>query len=56
MIEENDSDTLEILIAGNQRFSSGNPIHPHQSETRRLEVTKGQHPQSRKRTTNQGTY
>lgn len=39
-----ESDTLKILIAGNKRFASGNPIHPHQSKKHRITVAKDQRP------------
>ena len=35
---------INKLKIGNERFASGNPIHPHQSEKRRLEVAEGQKP------------
>lgn len=40
-------DYNKILIklkTGNERFATGNPIHPHQSKKRRLEVVEGQNP------------
>jgi carbonic anhydrase len=35
---------LEQLLAGNRRFVSGRPKHPHQSPARIREVAAGQHP------------
>jgi carbonic anhydrase len=40
----NVDEALQQLIAGNQRYVNGSPIHPNQTETRRLEVAKGQKP------------
>jgi carbonic anhydrase len=36
--------SLERLMAGNKRFVSGHPLHPHDSTGRRGELTAGQHP------------
>ena len=38
------NEVINKLKMGNERFASGNPIHPHQSEKRRLEVAEGQNP------------
>ena len=38
------SDALNRLMAGNQRFTEGAPIHPNQSAERQAEVAQGQHP------------
>ncbi len=35
---------LHELLAGNERFASGKPIHPDQDIHRRLELVSGQHP------------
>lgn len=35
---------LQQLIAGNQRYASGHPLHPRQDTDRRTEVATGQHP------------
>jgi carbonic anhydrase len=35
---------LERLMAGNQRYVSGQATHPHQAAERRAEVSRGQHP------------
>jgi carbonic anhydrase len=35
---------LDILKAGNQRFVSGHPVHPHETLARIRELKKGQHP------------
>ena len=35
---------LQQLIAGNDRYASGHPLHPHQDIDRRTEVAAGQHP------------
>jgi len=35
---------LQQLIAGNERYASGHPLHPHQDVDRRTEVASGQHP------------
>ncbi len=36
--------TLELLLAGNRRFTSGKSEHPHQTTLRRSELAKGQAP------------
>jgi len=38
------ADALNRLMAGNQRFVQGSPIHPNQSAERQAEVAEGQHP------------
>jgi carbonic anhydrase len=38
------ADPLQRLVAGNARFVSGEPVHPHQSSARRAELTTGQKP------------
>jgi carbonic anhydrase len=35
---------LQQLIAGNERYAAGHPLHPNQSPDRRTEVAGGQHP------------
>ena len=35
---------LQMLVAGNRRYASGQAAHPHQSAERCLEVVSGQHP------------
>jgi carbonic anhydrase len=37
-------DALSTLIAGNQRYMEGSPIHPNQSAERQAQVAQGQHP------------
>lgn len=37
-------DSVRILKDGNARFVSGKPLHPNQSDARRKELVKGQHP------------
>ncbi len=37
-------DALSMLLAGNQRYMQGSPIHPNQSAERQAEVAQGQHP------------
>jgi carbonic anhydrase len=37
-------DALNMLMAGNQRYVQGAPIHPNQSAERQAEVAQGQHP------------
>lgn len=37
-------DALSTLLAGNQRYMQGSPIHPNQSAERQAEVAQGQHP------------
>jgi len=37
-------DALNSLMAGNQRYMQGSPIHPNQSAERQAEVAQGQHP------------
>ena len=38
------ADALNRLMAGNQRYMQGSPIHPNQSAERQAEVAQGQHP------------
>lgn len=38
------TDAIERLKAGNARFLSGHPMHPHESLQRLRELKKGQHP------------
>ncbi|WP_309111701.1 carbonic anhydrase [Saccharothrix sp.] len=38
------SEALDLLLAGNQRFISGTPQHPHQDAARRAETAPGQRP------------
>lgn len=38
------ADALNRLMAGNQRYVQGAPIHPNQSAERQAEVAQGQHP------------
>jgi carbonic anhydrase len=40
----NADEALQRLIEGNQRFTTGNLIHPYQSSDVREQLTKGQHP------------
>ncbi len=35
---------LQMLIAGNRRYTSSNAVHPNQTLERRLELMSGQHP------------
>jgi carbonic anhydrase len=35
---------LQLLLGGNQRWASGQAVHPNQSRDRRVEVAGGQHP------------
>jgi len=37
-------DALDTLMAGNQRYMQGSPIHPNQSAERQAQVAQGQHP------------
>ncbi|MEW5867703.1 MAG: carbonic anhydrase [Chloroflexota bacterium] len=37
-------EALQMLVEGNQRYTSGKAVHPHQSADRRTEVLAGQHP------------
>lgn len=39
-----DQSSLQLLMAGNQRFVSGNVIHPHQDAQRKKEAIQGQKP------------
>jgi len=38
------ADALNRLMAGNQRYMQGSPIHPNQSAERQTQVAQGQHP------------
>jgi carbonic anhydrase len=45
VVDETPSGTpLQQLMAGNERFASGHPLHPYQGEERRTEVAGGQEP------------
>lgn len=44
MGEKAKKDPLQLLIEGNKRYVSGNPIYPNQDEKRRKEVLSGQKP------------
>ncbi len=38
------SESLQLLLDGNQRFIDGKMTHPNQMPARRIEIAKGQHP------------
>ena len=38
------SESLRLLLEGNQRFIDGKMTHPNQTPERRVEISKGQHP------------
>lgn len=42
--ENNNLSPLQKLVEGNKRFTSGSPMHPHETLNRIRELKKGQHP------------
>jgi carbonic anhydrase len=42
--QDNTLAPLDKLIAGNEKFASGHPAHPHETTNRIKELKEGQHP------------
>jgi carbonic anhydrase len=40
----NTDEALSCLVEGNQRYVANKSLHPHQTASRRAELTRGQHP------------